>query len=229
LGALTVAVVTDPFSFEQRRKSQHTKEGIVKLTDIADMVITIPISRLSKLKSKKAAAIKKSDEVILYSVKGITDLIMRPGLINLDFADVKAIISKAGLANIGIGISTGANRALEASEKAIYHPLLRNNSIVGAKSVLMNITCNSDMTMDEITEASERIYNEIDDDNVEIIWGTVVDDSLGDELRVTVIAIGTGGGEVQMAISPKTIKTSNKDHYPQAGYDIPTFLRKKEK
>ena len=201
LGALTVAVVTKPFAFEAKKRSKQAEEGINRLKEMADTVITIPNDRLRGLASKKSTLIdmfKRADEILNHSVKGITDLILRPGLINLDFADVKATMSKAGMAIMGIGVSSGENRAIEAAERAISHPLLEDNSIVGARGVLMNITCNSDLTMEETIEASERIYNEIGDDDVEIIWGTAVDESLGDELRVTVIATGIGDGKVQM-------------------------------
>jgi len=201
LGALTVAVVTKPFAFEAKKRSKQAEEGINLLKEMADTVITIPNDRLRGLASKKSTLIdmfKRADEILNHSVKGITDLILRPGLINLDFADVKATMSKAGMAIMGIGVSSGENRAIEAAERAISHPLLEDNSIVGARGVLMNITCNSDLTMEETIEASERIYNEIGDDDVEIIWGTAVDESLGEELRVTVIATGIGDGKVQM-------------------------------
>ena len=134
---------------------------------------------------------KKADEILLHSVKGITDLIMMPGLVNLDFADVRTTMSKAGMAIMGIGISRGENRAIEAAERAISHPLLEDIAISGAKGVLMNITCNSELTMEEMTEASERIYNEVGE-NADIIWGAVVDDSMEDEMSVTVIATGIG-------------------------------------
>ncbi len=201
LGALTVAVVTKPFAFEAKKRSKQAEEGIARLKEMADTVITIPNDRLRGLASKKSTLIdmfKRADEILNHSVKGITDLILRPGLINLDFADVKATMSKAGMAIMGIGVASGENRAIEAAERAISHPLLEDNSIVGARGVLMNITCNSDLTMEETIEASERIYNEIGDDDVEIIWGTAVDESLGDELRVTVIATGIGDGKSQM-------------------------------
>ncbi len=201
LGALTVAVVTKPFAFEAKKRSKQAEEGINRLKEMADTVITIPNDRLRGLASKKSTLIdmfKRADEILNHSVKGITDLILRPGLINLDFADVKATMSKAGMAIMGIGVSSGENRAIEAAERAISHPLLEDNSIVGARGVLMNITCNSDLTMEETIEASERIYNEIGDDDVEIIWGTAVDESLGDELRVTVIATGIGDGKAHM-------------------------------
>jgi cell division protein FtsZ len=201
LGALTVAVVTKPFAFEAKKRSKQAEEGINRLKEMADTVITIPNDRLRGLASRKSTLIdmfKRADEILNHSVKGITDLILRPGLINLDFADVKATMSKAGMAIMGIGVASGENRAIEAAERAISHPLLEDNSIVGARGVLMNITCNSELTMEETIEASERIYNEIGDDDVEIIWGTAVDESLGDELRVTVIATGIGDGKVQM-------------------------------
>ncbi|MCF8035583.1 MAG: cell division protein FtsZ [Desulfobacteraceae bacterium] len=200
LGALTVAVVTKPFKFEARKRSKQAEEGIARLKEVADTVITIPNDRLRGLASKNAPLIdmfKMADEILHHSVKGITDLIMHPGLINLDFADVKTIMSKSGMAIMGIGISNGENRAIEAAEKAISHPLLEDNSISGAKGVLMNITSNSELTMEEAIEASERIYNEIGDDDVEIIWGTAMDDSLGDEMRITVIATGIGEEEDQ--------------------------------
>ena len=197
LGALTVAVVSKPFSFEGRKRYTQAEEGLEIIKDVADTVITIPNDRLRGLASKNATMVdmfKKADEVLLHSVKGITDLILMPGLVNLDFADVKTTMEKAGMAIMGIGIASGENRAIEAAERAISHPLLEDLSIAGARGVLMNITSTSDLTMEEMTEASERIYSEVGDD-AEIIWGTVVDESLGDEMRVTVIATGIGGKE----------------------------------
>ena len=196
MGVLTVAVVTRPFSFEGRKRMNQADQGIEEMKKVTDTVITIPNDRLRGLASKNAKMLdmfKKADEILLHSVKGITDLIMMPGLVNLDFADVKTTMSKAGMAIMGIGISNGENRAIEAAERAISHPLLEDVNIRGAKGVLMNITSNSDLTMEEMTEASERIYSEVGDE-AEIIWGTVVDDSLADEMRVTVIATGIGSG-----------------------------------
>jgi len=239
LGALTVAVVTKPFSFEGKKRSKQATEGIDALKEMADTVITIPNDRLRGLASKNAKMIemfRKADEILLHSVKGITDLIMMPGLVNLDFADVRTTMSRAGLAIMGIGISKGENRAVEAAERAISHPLLEDIAISGARGVLMNITCNSDLTMEEMTEASERIYSEVGDD-ADIIWGTVVDDSLEDEMRVTVIATGIGAGPEMSTSSPKIME------YPPRGkvrditqadidrgidFDEPTFIRRKE-
>ncbi len=140
----------------------------------------------------------KADEILHHSVKGITDLIMMPGHVNLDFADVRTTMQKAGKALMGIGIASGENRAVEAAEKAISHPLLEDISISGAKGVLMNITSSSDLTLDEMTEASDRIHREVGDD-AEIIWGQTFDDDLGDEMRITVIATGIGAEETQQA------------------------------
>ena len=194
LGILTVAVVTRPFSFEGKKRARQADEGLEELKRLADTVITIPNDRLRGLASKNARMIdmfRKADEILLHSVKGITDLIIRPGLVNLDFADVKTTMSKAGMAIMGIGVASGENRAVDAAERAISHPLLEDINISGAKGVLMNITSSSDITMEEMTEASDRIYNEVGDD-ADIIWGAVMDDEMGDEMRVTVIATGIG-------------------------------------
>jgi len=198
LGVLTVAVVTKPFSFEGSKRAKQAREGIEQLRDITDTVITIPNDRLRGIASKGARMIDmfiKADEILHHSVKGITDLIMVPGLVNLDFADVRTTMSQAGMALMGIGISSGENRATEAAERAISHPLLEDISISGARAVLLNITSSSDLTLDEMTEASDRIHQEVGDD-AEIIWGQAIDESLGDEMRVTVIATGIGQEEM---------------------------------
>ena len=197
LGILTVAVVTKPFSFEARKRAKQAEDGINRLRDITDTVITIPNDRLRGIASKGAKLVDmflKADEILLHSVKGITDLIMLPGLINLDFADVRTTMSQSGMALMGIGIASGENRATEAAERAISHPLLEDISISGARGVLMNITSTSDLTLDEMTEAADRIYGEVGED-AEIIWGQAIDENLGDEMRVTVIATGIGREE----------------------------------
>jgi cell division protein FtsZ len=194
MGALTVAVVSKPFSFEGKKRGLIAEQGLAELKKVVDTAITIPNDRLRALASKKATLMEmfmKADEILLHAVKGITDLIMMPGLVNLDFADVRTTMSKAGMALMGIGISAGENRAIEAAEKAISHPLLEDISIAGAKGVLMNITASSSMEFEEVAEASERIHKEVGDE-AEIFWGTSVDESLGDEMRVTVIATGIG-------------------------------------
>ena len=239
MGILTVAVVSRPFSFEGRKRAKQADEGLMELKKAADTVITIPNDRLRGLASKNAKMVdmfRRADEILLHSVKGITDLIMMPGLVNLDFADVKTTMSRAGMAIMGIGISSGENRAMEAAERAISHPLLEDINISGAKGVLMNITSNSDLTMEEMTEASERIYNEVGED-AEIIWGAVIDDSVGDEMSVTVIATGIGekGKEAEAApkIADPTYGGKVRDITPadlarNAELDRPTFIRRKQ-
>jgi cell division protein FtsZ len=241
MGILTVAVVSRPFSFEGRKRAKQADEGILELKKAADTVITIPNDRLRGLASKNAKMVdmfKKADEILLHSVKGITDLIMMPGLVNLDFADVKTTMSRAGMAIMGIGISSGENRALEAAERAISHPLLEDINIAGAKGVLMNITSNSDLTMEEMTEASERIYNEVGDD-AEIIWGAVIDDSVGEEMSVTVIATGIGEKEKEQPagaapkVSDPTYGGKVRDITPadlarSTELDEPTFIRRRK-
>ncbi|MFO7910608.1 MAG: cell division protein FtsZ [Desulfotignum sp.] len=201
LGVLTVAVASKPFSFEGKKRERQALEGLEKLHGITDTVITIPNDRLRGIAPKGARMVDmfiKADEILHHSVKGITDLIMMPGHVNLDFADVKTTMQKAGKALMGIGIASGENRATEAAEKAISHPLLEDISISGAKGVLMNITSSSDLTLDEMTEASDRIYQEVGDE-AEIIWGQTFDDTMGDEIRITVIATGIGTDEPKLA------------------------------
>jgi len=239
LGILTVAVVSKPFSFEGKKRFLQAEQGLESLKQTADTAITINNDRLRGLASKKATMLemfRRADEVLLHSVKGITDLIMMPGLVNLDFADVKATMSKAGMAIMGIGSASGENRAVEAAERAISHPLLEDVSITGAKGVLMNITSTSELTMEEMTEASDRIYNEVGED-ADIIWGTVVDDSLGDEMRVTVIATGIGidapPQEAPVKIVDETYggklrPVTTEDLQSTVDYDEPAFMRRRK-
>ncbi len=240
--ALTVAVVTKPFSFEGKKRTKQAEEGIAALKEVADTVIIIPNDRLRGIASKNAKMVdmfKKADEILLHSVKGITDLIMMPGLVNLDFADVRTTMLRAGMAIMGTGIASGASRAKEAAERAISHPLLEDISIAGAKGVLMNITSTGELTMEEMTEASDRIYEEVGED-ADIIWGTVVDESLGDEMRVTVIATGIGTGH-ESSMSKKhrnkymdhELRGKIRDITPDdmrnaVDFDEPTFIRRKE-
>ena len=192
LGALTVGVITKPFYFEGKRRLQQAEKGIEELSKVVDSIITIPNDRLLQLAAKKATfseMLKKADEVLYYAVKGIADLITVHGLINLDFADVKAVMSNSGLALMGTGIASGDGRAKEAAMKAITSPLLEDVSIEGARGVLINITCSPDMTIDEVSEAANIIYKEAHDDAA-IFFGTVFDPDAGDEMRITVIATG---------------------------------------
>jgi cell division protein FtsZ len=235
LGALTVAVVTKPFSFEGKKRARLAEDGIEELRRVVDTAITIPNDRLRGLAPKKATLMEmfmRADEILLHSVKGITDLIMLPGVVNLDFADVRTTMSKAGMAIMGIGIAAGENRAVEAAEKAISHPLLEDIPIAGAKGVLMNITSTSEMEFEEVAEASEYIHNEVGED-AEIFWGTAVDDSLGDEMRVTVIATGIGAEQeaekknpLQHALRGKVRDISPTDLEKDIiDYEEPTFIR----
>ena len=237
LGALTVAVVTKPFSFEGKKRSRMAEEGIETLKKVVDTAITIPNDRLRGLASKKATLMEmfvKADEILLHSVKGITDLIMMPGVVNLDFADVRTTMSKAGLALMGIGISAGEHRAVEAAGKAISHPLLEDVPIRGARGVLMNITATSDMEFEEVAEASEYIHSEVGEE-AEIFWGTSVDENLGDEMRVTVIATGIGQEKERIEQQPaqQQLRGKIRDITPEdlgkiIDYDEPTFIRQKK-
>lgn len=192
IGALTVGVVTKPFYFEGKRRLEQADAGARALAEVVDSIITIPNDRLLQLAAKKASfsdMLKKADEVLYYAVKGIADLITVHGLINLDFADVKAAMSNSGMALMGTGIASGEGRAKEAAMKAITSPLLEDVSIEGAKGVLINISCGPDMLIDEVSEAADIIYKEAHDD-AEIFFGTVFDPDAGDEMRITVIATG---------------------------------------
>jgi cell division protein FtsZ len=227
IGALTVAVVTKPFNFEGRQRMKTADKGINELKETVDTMITIPNNRLLSLAAKKATfleMLKKADDVLLYAVKGISDLITVPGLINLDFADVKTIMSEMGMALMGTGMSSGEDRATEAAQKAISSPLLEDVSIGGAKGVLMNISSGLDLTIDEVQEASSLIQKEAHED-ANIIWGTVLDQSAGDELRVTVIATGIGEVDVRPKPDLGVIQGSRRDD----DLEIPTFLRRNRK
>ncbi|MDN4507186.1 MULTISPECIES: cell division protein FtsZ [Dietzia] len=195
LGALTVGVVTRPFSFEGKRRGGQADTGIDQLREACDTLIVIPNDRLLQLGDAGVSmmeAFKTADEVLLNGVQGITDLITTPGVINVDFADVKGVMSGAGSALMGIGSSRGEGRAFKAAEAAINSPLLET-TMEGAKGVLMSIAGGSDLGLFEINEAATLVQEEAHPD-ANIIFGTVVDDSLGDEVRVTVIAAGFDGG-----------------------------------
>jgi len=194
-GALTVAVVTKPFKFEGERRMKRAMEGIERIKEEVDSVIVIPNERLKTLGSKSTTfrdLIVRADEVLLHAVRGISDLIISNGFINLDFADIKKVMSEMGSAIMGMGRASGENRATEAAQMAINSPLLEDISIDGAKGLLMNLTGPPDMTMDEIDAASNFIRGEVNQD-AEIFWGVVFDDSMEDEVQMTVIATGIDG------------------------------------
>lgn len=198
-GALTVAVVTKPFNFEGKVRRKHAESGLTLLREQVDTLITIPNQRLLYIASEKTSILetfKKADEVLLNAVKGITDLINIRGLINLDFADVRTVMSNKGLALMGTGNASGEHRAIEAATKAISSPLLEDIAINGATGIIINITGGPDLTLFEVNEASTLITEEADE-NAEIIFGAVIDDTIQDEVRVTVIATGFRHQEIQ--------------------------------
>jgi cell division protein FtsZ len=190
--ALTVAVVTKPFQFEGKKRNMQAEEGIALLRETVDTLIVVPNQRLLSLGGRNLSlleAFKKADDILYQAVKGISDLIIIPGLINLDFADVKNVMSNMGMALMGTGIASGENRAIEAAQKAISSPLLEDNTIQGAHGILLNITGGPDMSLYEINEASSLIQAEAHEE-ANIIFGTVIDENMGDEVRITVIATG---------------------------------------
>ncbi len=192
MGALTVAVVTKPFKFEGDKRMSRALEGIQELKKEVDTLIIIPNERLKTIADKNTPfkeLITRADDVLLHAVKGISDLIMSSGFINLDFADVKRVMEQMGTAIMGTGRASGENRAAEAAQQAINSPLLEDVSISGARGLLMNVTGPPDMTMEEIDEASSYIKQEVHED-ADIFWGVVFDESLTDEIQITVIATG---------------------------------------
>ena len=203
LGALTVGVVTKPFTFEGKRRTAQAEEGIENLRTEVDTLIVIPNDRLLAISDRSISALeafRTADQVLLSGVQGITDLITTPGLINLDFADVKSVMSGAGSALMGIGSARGEARSIRAAELAISSPLLEA-SIDGAHGVLLSIAGGSDLGLFEISEAAELVAQSAHPD-ANIIYGTVIDDALGDEVRVTVIAAGFAGGETKRVLMP---------------------------
>lgn len=224
MGALTVAVVTKPFLFEGKKRNGQAEAGIAEIRKIVDTLIIVPNQRLLSLGGREISlldAFRKADDILYHAVKGISDLIMVPGLINLDFADVKKIMSQMGLALMGTGTAGGENRAVEAAQKAISSPLLEDNTIQGARGVLLNITGGPSMTLYEINEASSMIQAEVHED-AEIIFGTVVDESMGDEIRVTVIATGF---ESTASTARADVASLGGFRRTQSNIAVPTFIR----
>ncbi|HEV2860719.1 MAG TPA: cell division protein FtsZ [Pyrinomonadaceae bacterium] len=245
LNALTVAVVTKPFQFEGKRRMTQSEVGLRELRECVDTVITIPNERLLHTVDKNVSlqdAFKMADDVLRQAVQGISDLITVPGLINLDFADVKAIMAGMGLALMGAGRASGENRALEATQQAISSPLLEEATIEGAKGVLINITGGSDLTLYEVNEASS-IIREAADDDANIIFGAVIDETLRDEMKITVIATGFDKESADAganshahahASQPSRYTQPSTDLPPRTAaptrpddLDVPTFIRKK--
>lgn len=228
MGILTVAVVTKPFSFEGRQRMYKAEGGISKLQNCVDTIITIPNDRLLQVVDRGTSivdAFRVADDVLRKGVQGISDLIAVPGLINLDFADVKTIMSDKGTALMGIGQCKGENRAAQAAKEAISSPLLEV-SIDGAKGVLLSITGGSDLSLFEVNEAADIIASAVDQD-ADVIFGAVIDDSLGDEVRVTVIATGFNEQKVKRE---KQLSELNIKPFPKGDdLDIPAFVRRKRR
>src|SRR5947209_3973026 len=217
IGALTIGVVTRPFSFEGKRRADQAETGIAQLRDEVDTLIVIPNDRLLSISDRQVSvldAFHSADQVLLSGVQGITDLITTPGLINLDFADVKSVMSGAGSALMGIGSARGDDRAVAAAEMAISSPLLEA-SIDGAHGVLMNISGGSDLGLFEINEAAQLVADAAHAD-ANIIFGAVIDDALGDEVRVTVIAAGFDGGSMRPR-AQDTRRPQIREPQPAAG------------
>lgn len=223
---LTIAVVTKPFQFEGKKRNIQAEEGIAQLRETVDTLIVVPNQRLLSLGGRNLSlleAFKKADDILYQAVKGISDLILVPGLINLDFADVKSVMSNMGMAIMGTGVASGENRAVEAAQRAISSPLLEDNTIQGAHGILLNITGGPDMSLYEVNEASSLIQEEADDD-ANIIFGTVIDQNMHDEIRITVIATGFDD------FMKKKESLGNVTHlggYRREDLSTPTFMRVK--
>jgi cell division protein FtsZ len=223
IGALTVAVVTKPFFFEGKKRLRQAEAGIEATKKVVDTLITIPNDRLLSVAPKNTPAMevfRMANEVLVYAVKGISDLIMVTGHINVDFADVRTIMGEMGMALMGTGISSGNNRAIEAAQKAISSPLLEDLSIRGARGILINITSGMEVSLDELKDAAALIQEEAHDE-ANIIWGWVVDEGLGDEVRVTVIGTGIGKKiEIEEVRLPRQATVDPEE------LDVPTIIRR---
>jgi cell division protein FtsZ len=226
LGALVVAVVTKPFTFEGRRRREQAEKGLSELKECVDTVITIPNEKLLHTVERHTTltdAFLSADDILRQAVQGISDLITVPGEINLDFADVKTIMSGRGMALMGTGLASGENRAVEAAQKAISSPLLEDCSIEGAKGVLINITGGRDMTLHEVSEAASIIQKAAADD-AEIIFGTVIDDSMDAEVKITVIATGFPQ-EGEAAVAAERMYMEPPTAAPRIDHETPSFKR----
>jgi cell division protein FtsZ len=233
LGALTVGVVTKPFAFEGRKRSQQAELGIENLRDHVDTLIVIENDRLLQVVEKKTSvvdAFRMADDILRQGVQGITDLITVPGLVNLDFADVRTIMREAGSALMGIGAASGENRAAEAARAAVSSPLLET-TIEGATGILLNITGGPEIGLFEVNEAAEVVTSAADQ-NANVIFGAVIDDAMGDEVRVTVIATGFGGGRrrrrgagAEAPVPSAPVPGGGVFEVPDEALDVPSFLR----
>ncbi len=231
LGALTVAVVTKPFPFEGKRKMKQAEEGEQILSENVDALIIIPNNRLLSIGGKSLPmleAFKKADDILLNAVKGISDLVNNTGLVNVDFNDVRSVMCERGKALMGIGTGTGDNKAKDAAHSAISSPLLEDMDITGAKGLLINITCDPSISMDEIQEASSIIQSAADE-NANIIWGVVIDESMNDQMNVTVVATGFSSKPVVLSRKDDSYRLDSAlQDAKVANYDRPAFMRKNE-
>ena len=216
MGALTVGVVTKPFSFEGARRRRFAEEGLEEFKQHVDCLITIPNDRLLAFAPKKtpfSAMLQKANDVLFYAVKGISDVILADGMINLDFADVRTTMSESGMALMGTGVAAGENRAREAAQRAINSPLLEDVSLESAKAVLYNITASMDISTDEIAEIGDIIADATPEDT-NIIFGVVYDENIGDELRLTVIATGIDPSATMVQPVAEPVKSSSVTKFP---------------
>ncbi len=232
LGILTVAVVTRPFPFEGRKRMAIAEEGIRQLKDRVDSLITIPNEKLLSVLGKSTSlidAFKAANDVLLGAVQGIADLIIRPGMINVDFADVRTVMSEMGMAMMGSGVASGEHRAREAAEAAIRSPLLEDVNLSGARGILVNITAGMDLTLGEFNEVGNTI-EEFASGDATVVVGTVIDPEMKDQLKVTVVATGLGGHAVAQVASAKPEKVVDNTRHADGGLnyavlDKPTVMR----
>jgi cell division protein FtsZ len=225
MGILTVAIVTRPFPFEGKKRSKIAEEGIQLLSEHVDSLITIPNEKLLDVLGKEATlleAFKAANDVLLGAVKGIADLIMNPGMINVDFADVKTVMSEMGMAMMGTGSAVGADRAREAAQAAIRSPLLEDVNLQGARGILVNITAGENLSLGEFSEVGDTI-EEFASDDATVVVGTVIDPSLENEMRVTVVATGLGD---KHAKPTKVVDNTDRPDYRQL--DKPAVMRKQD-
>lgn len=238
LGILTVAVVTKPFKFEGKKRMMLAEAGIKELAENVDSLITIPNQKLEAVMGGAISlvdAFKEANDVLHHAVQGIADLIIRPGLINVDFADVRTVMSEMGMAMMGSGQAVGEDRAVKAAEAAISSPLLEDVNLQGARGILVNITASESLGLGEFGEVGE-IVEEFASENATVVVGTVIDPSMGDEIKVTVVATGLGGMHAKTAPQTPRVKSEppvlntetpnlETDH-DYSGYDRPTVIRK---
>jgi cell division protein FtsZ len=237
LGALTVAVVTKPFAVEGKKRMAQADKGLAELRGCVDTLLTIPNSKLREVEEKITImdAFRRADDVLLQAVRGITDLIITPGIINLDFADVTTVMRGKGVALMGIGRGEGEDAASKAMRAALDYKLLEENSIKGAKAALINVTGGPEMVLGEVEDAIGMIEQEADD-NADIIWGSVIKEDMGDEIRITVIATGFDSHMSAVIPRPKQAEAhavasapapySGADMPPVENMDVPTFMRR---